>query len=148
MLPYFHQLGLRVEKEWLLQSYDESLFPELATRILKEYPPGGEVTVAGIIDWMFQPLHAVPQPPWNTAAIGQPSIVLFSTTRFMIEVLVWLDATTSIHQHAFSGAFTILQGSSVHSQWAFTERRRISGGFLTGELALAGVEVLHAGDVR
>lgn len=148
MLPYFRQLGIRVEKEWLLQSYDESRFSELASRILKENPPGEVVTVAEIVNWIFRPLHAVPQPPWNPAAIGQPSIVVFSSTRFMIEVLVWLDATTSIHQHAFSGAFTILEGSSVHSQWTFTERQRISGGFRTGELALTGVEVLHVGDVR
>jgi hypothetical protein len=148
MLSYFHRLGVRVEQEWLLHGYDESRFPELAARVLRDDPPLESVTSAEIVDWMFDPIHPVPQPPWNTAAIGQPSLVLHSTTRFMIEALFWFDATTSIHQHAFSGAFTVLYGSSVHSQWRFTEHRRLSGGLRTGELALDAVEVLHAGQVR
>jgi hypothetical protein len=148
MLSYFYGLGMRVEQEWLLLGYDESRFPELASRALREDPPLGSVTLAEIVDWMFDPIHPVPQPPWNVSAIGQPSLVLYSTTRFMIEALFWFDATTSIHQHAFSGAFTVLHGSSVHSQWSFTEHRRLSSGLRTGELALGAVEVLHAGQAR
>ncbi|MFN2514442.1 MAG: hypothetical protein ABR568_23900, partial [Pyrinomonadaceae bacterium] len=43
---------------------------------------------------------------------GNPPITLFAGPRFHIDVYYWLDGTTSIHQHSFTGAFQVLLGSS------------------------------------
>jgi hypothetical protein len=37
-----------------------------------------------------------------------------------IEALFWVDGTTSIHQHSFSGAFQVLAGKSIHSRYRST----------------------------
>ena len=147
-LPYFQRLGARVDQAWLLSSYDERVFPEIATRLLEEQLPAPGTAVDEIVSWVFEASHAWPQAPWNTAAIGQPSVVVYATDRFFIEALFWFDATTSMHQHAFSGAFSLLQGSSVHSEWSFNESRRINGGMRLGELTLRSVEILGVGAVR
>jgi hypothetical protein len=68
--------------------------------------------------------------------------------RFQIDVLFWHTATTAIHQHAFSGAFVVLEGSSLHAKYAFELQRRINSRFLLGEISLGDCELLKSGDIR
>ena len=75
---------------------------------------------------------------------------LYHGGAFDISALFWLDGTTSIHQHAFCGAFHVLAGSSIHSRyrfdaWRTPEHRQRA---FAGRLRLLDLEVLHAGDTR
>ncbi|MGH7268811.1 MAG: hypothetical protein ACREJ3_00130, partial [Polyangiaceae bacterium] len=67
---------------------------------------------------------------------------------FYIDVLFWVDGTTAIHQHGFSGAFHVMAGASLQSTYRFAQRRRYSEHLMTGDLDLLGVELLTKGDVR
>jgi hypothetical protein len=69
-------------------------------------------------------------------------------SRFYIDVYYWLDGTTEIHQHAFSGAFQVLLGSSIHSHYSFTTEREINPYFAIGTLRLNDVTLLTKGEVR
>lgn len=96
-----------------------------------------------------EPAHAQ-----GGTGFGEPAITVYRGQGFYLEVLYWLDATTSIHQHAFSGAFQVLVGGSLHAIW----RRHDSQGretapaqrapFWLGELSCTQVERLRVGDVR
>ena len=59
-----------------------------------------------------------------------------------------MDATASIHQHAFSGAFRVVTGSSLHSEYEFVEQARVSQLLLLGEVRTQRLEALTRGDVR
>ena len=79
---------------------------------------------------------------------GQPPVTVFWHPRFFIDVLVWNSGTTSIHDHAFSGAFALLQGTSLHTQYEFRESENLGPHFKLGALQLGAVELLQLGSSR
>lgn len=147
MLSYFQGLGERIERAWLVHSYNEEAFPQLVLDELERDPPLGQVEVADIIEWIFGPSQEFRQP--NSGQLfGEPPVLLFQAPRFYIEALFWFSGTTDIHEHGFSGAFTVLAGSSVHSHWCFTPGRRINSRMLCGRLDRVTTEILRPGDMR
>jgi hypothetical protein len=72
-------------------------------------------------------------------------LVVFDDPRFYIQLLFWLDGTTQIHQHEFSGAFHVLAGSSLHAEFAFANVRPVTAHFRLGDLRLTGTELLETG---
>jgi ribulose-5-phosphate 4-epimerase/fuculose-1-phosphate aldolase len=86
------------------------------------------------------------EQPFQTASgFGQPELVVFDDPRFYIQILFWLDGTTQIHQHEFSGAFHVLAGSSLHAEFAFANVRPVTAHFRLGDLQLTGTELLETG---
>src|SRR5262249_34250242 len=75
-------------------------------------------------------------------------ITLYNGPRFYLDVYFWVDGTTSIHQHAFCGAFQVLLGSSILSEYKFEEQQEINAAFSVGWITLKEVELLEQGDVR
>ncbi len=144
-MDFFVRMGLRIEELWRRQSFDDRQFPAIAAGCLREAPPASHVTYDEVADALLfgsLPLQS------KDLSFGQPPIVVFADPRFYIEVLCWMDATTSIHQHAFSGAFHVMAGSSVHTRYAFRLRERVNAHFVLGDLKLAECELLQAGDTR
>ena len=79
---------------------------------------------------------------------GNPPITTYVGPRFFIDVYYWLDGTTTIHQHSFSGAFEVLLGGSVHSRYRFAKEREINPHFLVGQIEFNDVSLLSQGDIR
>src|SRR4051812_11812632 len=146
MLPYFQRLGERIESAWLLHNYDEEIFPQLVLGELEREPPHERVEVREIIDWTFHPIQV--QQPGSGHLFGEPPVKLFQSPRFYIEALFWLSGTTEIHEHAFSGVFAVLAGSSVHSHWRFVPERTINSRMLWGRLERVTTEILRPGGMR
>jgi len=149
MMRLFAELGSLIESRWRDQDYNEELFPGIAAQALSELTlgTGTRVDPWEIIRWV----HETPDLPEQMDPIGKfgnPPITLYVGPRFYIDVYYWLDGTTTIHQHAFSGAFQVLLGSSVQARYRFENRREINPHFLTGELLLDEVSLLAQGDIR
>jgi len=143
----FQELGVLVESRWRAQNYNEDLFPEIASQALAESDLTGQIDPWEIIRWV----HTTPELPRQQdrkGNFGNPPITLFVGPRFYVDVYYWLDGTTSILQHAFSGAFQVLLGSSVHSHYRFEKDREINPYFLTGDILLQDVSLLVKGDIR
>lgn len=147
MIPYFQDLGERIEQVWLEQNYDEEIFSQVVLDVLGSAPPGENVNVADIIDWIFGPSQPFRQPGGRDL-FGEPPVMLFQAPRFYIEALFWLSGTTAIHEHAFSGVFIVLAGSSVHSHWRFIPERTINSRMLCGRLDRVSTEILRPGGIR
>ncbi|MEK6283392.1 MAG: hypothetical protein AABN95_23805 [Acidobacteriota bacterium] len=143
----FQKLGALVESRWKEQNYNEQLFPEIAEQALLESDLPARVDPWEIIRWVHT-TAALPEQHDVEGRFGNPPVTLFSGPRFYIDVYYWLDGTTSIHQHAFTGAFQVLLGSSIHSSYSFREDRVINEHFSVGELALNDVQLLQQQDVR
>jgi len=120
----FQKLGALVESRWKAENYNELLFPKIAAQALAEYDLPARVDPWDIIRWV----HTTPSLPEQRdveGRFGNPPVTLFSGPRFHIDVYYWLDGTTSIHQHSFTGAFQVLLGSSIHSRYSFRENKII-----------------------
>lgn len=132
-MEYFDRLGHLTSDLWRKVGFNEDCFPEIAVRAFRELPPHEWVTVEDILHWTLGRTR-LPLQPNLGSAFGQPPITVFYEERFYIDVYFWMDSTTSIHQHGFNGAFSVLAGSSLHSRFEFdTEQmygRRLKKGLL------------------
>jgi hypothetical protein len=146
-MQQFQELGALIEDRWKKENYSEQLFPEIAAQALAEWDVPAKVDPWDIIRWV----HTAPTLPEQKdvpGRFGDPPITLFSGPRFYIDVYYWLDGTTSIHQHGFTGAFQVLLGSSIHSHYSFREDRILSEHFSVGEMQLQSVELLRVNDIK
>src|ERR1044072_2826981 len=146
-MQFFQDLGSLVEQRWRDEDYSEEVFPEIAERALIELPSHNQVNPWDIIRW-FNTTTKMPEQQDVSGVFGNPPITLYNGPRFYIDVYYWLDGTTSIHQHGFCGAFQVLLGSSIHSQYDFEEKRKVNAHFSVGQITLNSVELLKEGDVR
>jgi hypothetical protein len=142
-MEVFRQLGLDLKQRWARRGYDQESFTDLATAALTEQPPFG-VTLDDVYAWVQRSHEWVSHVE---SPFGNP-ITVFRDQRFYIEVLTWVDGTTSVHEHSFAGAFAVLAGSSIHARYTFTPRRRLSERLILGRTDLTSVELLRTGDIR
>jgi hypothetical protein len=145
-MKYFRELGLTLGERWRAVDYDDAAFADIATKAFEERPPAEHVTLEDLVEWVHTTDELVPQR--SSEQFGQPPITVFSAPRYYIEALFWVDGTTLIHQHGFSGAFHVLHGSSIEASYAFREERRFGSHMLAGDLTLRGVERLTKGATR
>lgn len=143
----FQKLGALVESRWKAENYNEQLFPDIAAQALAESDLPERVDPWEIIRWVHT-AASLPEQRDVEGRFGNPPITLFSGARFYIDIYYWLDGTTSIHQHSFTGAFQVLLGSSIHSRYSFREDRIVNEHFSVGQLTLEDVQLLQLKDVR
>lgn len=142
MNPYFETLGRTVLERWRKQNFSLEAFPELAQAALDESPPADQVDIETLV---HEFLLNDEQPYQSQSGFGQPELVAFDHSRFYIQILFWLDGTTDIHQHEFSGAFHVLQGSSLHAEFDFENARSVTPHLRLGDLQMKQIELLETG---
>ncbi|MDB4740396.1 hypothetical protein OAF87_01105 [Akkermansiaceae bacterium] len=142
MNPYFDQLGRTVSERWQQQNFSLEAFPEIARAALDESLPSENVDLDEMI---HEVLTNDDQPFQSQSGFGQPELVAFNHPRFYIQILFWLEGTTEIHQHEFSGAFHVMRGSSIHSEFDFQNARSVTPHLRTGDLQMKKVELLETG---
>lgn len=142
MNSYFSDLGRSISAKWKQANHSLSAFPEMVQKSLEERPPSEHVDLDELIrDFLLND----EQPFQSSSGFGQPELIVFDQPRFYIQVLFWLDGTTDIHQHEFSGAFHVLAGSSVHSHFEFENPRPVTAHFRLGDLRWKGSQLLETG---
>jgi hypothetical protein len=139
-------LGAEIEDAWRAAQWRAEDFAPIAYAALA----GRVLPVNLSIDRIFRWFASSPQIPHQPqpATFGEPPIRLYSGRRFYIEALFWMDGTTSIHQHGFSGAFQVLLGGSIHTTYTFERSEVITRALVLGKLTANHSELLRAGDVR
>jgi hypothetical protein len=85
------------------------------------------------------------QPAQTDSPFGEPELVVYSHPRFYIQLLFWMDGTTAIHQHEFSGAFHVMHGSSIHAHYEFEKARPVTPFIRVGNLRMKKMEILESG---
>src|SRR5688572_18357383 len=105
------------------------------------------VTLGDIVDWTAT-TDRIPHQIDLDSEFGQPPLSVYAEERFFIQVIFWRDGTTAVHQHAFSGAFGVLAGGSIHSEYEWVPRRRVNAHLHFGDIERTKLELLAAGDVR
>jgi hypothetical protein len=146
-MEYFEKLGSYTGQLWKKLDCDERRFPEAANDALAQMPPSRHTTFEEVVE------HALTAEtlPYQTdlgAEFGQPPLTVYESRDFRIEVLFWTGATPAIHQHAFSGAFHVMHGSSIHIAWNFDFQERVSTHLQFGRVHIQKAELLKLGDTR
>ncbi|MEO6845735.1 MAG: hypothetical protein ABI443_00585 [Chthoniobacterales bacterium] len=142
MDAFFTQLGETVLKRWKRENFSLSKFPDIACEVLEERPPAKHVDLAAFVREF---LLDEGQPSQTESGFGQPELVVYHHSRFYIQLLFWLEGTTAIHQHEFSGAFHVMEGSSIHADFVFENAHAITPHFRTGDVRMKHIELLTTG---
>ena len=143
-MEFFDNLGNLVEQKWRERHYGPHSLPEAALQALKSLPPREHVTPEQIIRWVVEE-NNLPFQHDLSEDFGQPPLTVYWGSDFRIEVLFWVTGLPGIHQHAFSGAFHVLEGSSLHTVYEFNLHKVLGARLLTGDISLKRAELLRAG---
>lgn len=146
-MAIFAAMGSRLAALWAAADHDTGAFPGLAVRVLAETPELRDLDPDDLVDWALACPRLPPQLDVRST-FGEPPLTLYAGESFVIDAYFWLDGTTAIHQHGFSGAFHVLAGSSLHTRSRWTLAERVDPGFMLGELASEHAELLGRGDTR
>lgn len=145
---YFDQLGRCVSTEWSRHGRSLSSLPEASETALHKVDVPPTVTCQSIL------LHAaacqnLPPQSSRTDTFGQPPLILYHGDDFYIQALVWMEGSTAVHDHKFSGAFRVLEGTSLHIRHAFRHGEMVlDDRILLGRLSQETPEVLRPSDIR
>ncbi len=146
-MQLFNEIGEKIEKIWRDKNYDEEVFPKIAKEELSKAGLPEKVTAWEVMDWTLGQTH-LPEQKDLPGRFGDPPITLYNAPRFHIDVYFWLEGTTSIHQHAFCGAFQVLHGSSIHSWYEFETKNKLNTFTKIGDMSLKVCELLQVGDIQ
>ncbi len=120
-------------------------FPPLATELLSTF------------DWNFNHLEfqdylkslgSLPRQSFTRDEFGELPFTLFRHDKFHLDVYVWNNNETSIHDHHFCGAFKLLTGKSLQMTYHFEEGRNVSPLVNVGTLTKISTRYLNQGDVQ
>lgn len=142
MHKFFNQLGRTVLERWKQENFSLEKFPTIAVSALNQRSPSKHVNLPA---FMRDFLLAEDHPFQTDSPFGEPELVVYSHPRFYIQVLFWMEGTTAIHQHAFSGAFHVMHGSSIHAHYVFENARPITPSMCMGNVRMKKIEILNAG---
>jgi hypothetical protein len=145
LAPIF-ELGRRLELEWSAADFDVAAFPELCSEHLEDAKLHTRLNPDDIVRAVFE--GEVPLQLDPTGRFGQPPVTLFRGRRFYIDALFWVDGTTTIHDHAFSGAFQVLSGESIETNFTFTTSKTFGAQVQLGSLTVQGSALRRTGAVR
>jgi hypothetical protein len=134
----FADLGADIDCRWRKQAFDEDAFPTIAVEA------AAKVADLDLDSLLFQQYDRLDL----SYRFSDFDLRIFYNDRFRIDILYWLGSHTSIHQHAFSGAFKLLSGRSLHAEYDFSIRREVHPELLIGDLHLCNSEILEPGSIR
>ncbi|WP_404953016.1 hypothetical protein [Streptomyces sp. 147326] len=140
-------MSAAITRDWDRAGKARESFAAIAARALAEGFGRHSISRADVAHWGLT-ADNLPYQARLDHTFGQPPLTLFWNGEFHIDALFWLDSSTAVHSHSFSGAFGVLAGRSLHTRHVFTQQRRFSPHFALGELQPTEVEVLVPGEVR
>ena len=142
MEVFFKKLGQTVLEQWKRANFSLEKFPGIARAALEKQPPSMHVNLAKL---MREFLLNDEQPNQSHSGFGQPEIIAFDHPKFYIQLLFWMDGTTDIHQHEFSGAFHVMHGSSIHAHYDYENAQSITPQLRVGDVRMKKIELLDTG---
>jgi hypothetical protein len=143
---YFDDLGKALREGYKKIHFDSRGFTDLALKTLTAFPPATHVEPQEVIRAVLE--GRLPEGKPTSEDFGEPGLEVFRDEHFVIQALFWLDGTPSIHQHGFSGAFVVLEGSSIHIRYTFKAEQSFGPHFERGTLSYDSAELLKRGDLR
>src|SRR3982751_4346888 len=138
----FKELGDTFLERGKRENFSLAKFPEIARASLDARPPAKRVKLSALVrDFLL----SEEQPTQTDSPFGEPELVVYAHPRFYVQLLFWMDGTTAIHQHEFSGAFHVMHGSSIHAHYEFDKARSVTPYLRVGTVRVKNIDLLEAG---
>jgi hypothetical protein len=80
-------------------------------------------------------------------SFGQPGVRIPLNSWSQLEVIHWINSQTTIHDHGFNGAFSLLSGAVIQIDYSFRKSHCLCDGLDLGTVARKSFEVVEAGQV-
>jgi hypothetical protein len=141
------EISERIESELKRIHFNPQTFSNLAYQVLKEFPLHKAFNFEEILDYLIQNSKNLPHKHYGKREFGDFPQTLIRKDQFFIDLYPWTHSDTGIHDHHFSGAFTLLQGKSQHSTYTFEQKKELFPGFEIGKLDRSATQILRDGDV-
>jgi hypothetical protein len=140
---YLAGLVADIDARWRAAGFDPVGFSAIAAEALTASPPHEVMSIERALQHL---VSASPLPPQADPKdrFGQPPVTVAWGDGFHVDMLFWEAPATSIHSHAFAGAFAVCDGLSMHVTFAFEETQRF-GLLATGSLTRVRADLLQPG---
>jgi len=140
-------LARLVDGFWRKRGRRAGAFADAALAGIRAHRPHRTLDADSIVEWSLSE-QKLPRQFSLQSLFGEPPLTLFWSERFVIEALFWIKPDVTIHDHMFSGAFTVLQGTSLHCAYEYEIERDLDGKVRFGALRPVRRELLRRGDSR
>lgn len=123
-------------------------FSDFATQMLSGHEFHKNFSLKNVVKEILEEKN-YPDQVHPQSAFGEPPITLYFSQdkSFYLDMYVWSSAHTSIHQHFFEGAFTVLEGISIETDYEFLSKQNFGPSKL-GKLHKKAIRKLVPGDLR
>jgi hypothetical protein len=139
------QLGEQVNRRWNDSGREPSAFPGIAVEEIRNFAVH-EIYNDRELFALLSGAHAERQ--LGGGDFGAPPVTAYYHDGVVVDIYYWYEAETSIHDHKFSGAFSVLQGSTFSVTYRFRQDEQPDPLLGIGRLETLGQELLHKGAVR
>jgi hypothetical protein len=148
-LSLLYQVRDMVERAWQKAQFNHDVFADIAEAALIEadFPRSFRLDWDELTRWILQRGNVHAQNGRPTFS-DLPFAIAHGNGGFYVELLTWTNSTSSIHQHSFSGAFTVGHGSSIHSTFNIETLERVTENLQLVRGSLVNSERLEPGLVR
>ncbi|WP_329417565.1 hypothetical protein [Streptomyces sp. NBC_01268] len=136
-----------LRRRWRRADSTRASFPSLAAGAIADGLAREPVTGDDVLHWVLDGAE-LPFQPRLDETFGQPPVTLYHDGEFQLDALYWVQSSTDVHAHGFSGAFAVLDGQSVHTRFEFAETHRFDDHFMIGRVVATGAELLDVGAVH
>lgn len=140
-------LVTNVENQWAAVDHNRAAFPAIAVAAIEQAAIHNKVTLQDLLSYLAEQ-PSFPKQVDPSSAFGETPITLRFRERFAVDLYFWHRPVVTIHNHSFSGAFSVLVGVSLHTLYSFIESKRFGDRVMIGEVAQDDVELLQRGAVR
>lgn len=117
-MEIFEDLGSRIARDWSKHRFSFDSLPDIAATELDRTPLHKATDYKALLQWVNS-TDTFPSQINMEATFGEPPLTVFWHPNFYIEALYWCTSTTSVHGHGFLGAFQVLAGTSLQSEFFF-----------------------------
>jgi hypothetical protein len=142
---YFLTIGRKMQEQLGNHTNPDQVFADIATAVLHDVP-APTIDVLAMADWTSRQ-RPLPRQVNFASGFGQPPLVVFETPGFYIEVLFWFPSRTSIHGHAFTGAFRVLDGCSIQVEYRFEQTSAPEEAVRLGRVVPQSIEMIAQGRI-
>jgi len=140
-------MGEAVSSRWSAHGNALDVFFEVALGVLQDFRPQDALAIPSVCKDVVRAGSRFPkQQRAGGARFGHPPLTLYNDPdlRFFIEMYLWSSMDMTIHDHPFTGAFTVLLGECRNDVFRF-DRKGGTDDFQFGTLEQLAEECLVPG---
>ncbi len=120
IFTYAERMGAEVSRLWASESNRLDALPDVALKTLETFSPDQALQLTRITEDIAT-TKQLPRQRAGGRSFGQPPLTLYNEPdgRFFIELYLWSETDMTIHDHPFTGAFSVLNGDCNNDTFTF-----------------------------